>query len=70
MIEINDFRYNPTLRRLLVNYCIRTYEMDAITDDWHLIQEYNLLKKNNELRFLFDEEYLINYLKDGNDNNG
>jgi hypothetical protein len=70
MIEINDFKYNPTLRRLLVNYCIRTYEMDAITDDWHLIQEYNFLKKNNELHFLFDEEYLINYLKDGNDNKG
>ncbi|WP_367772208.1 hypothetical protein AB3G33_01890 [Flavobacterium sp. WC2421] len=70
MIEINDFRYNPTLRRLLVNYCIRTYEMDAILDDWHLIQEYNLLKKNNELHFLFEEEYLINYLKDGSDNNG
>jgi hypothetical protein len=69
MIEINDFKYNPTLRRLLVNYCIRTYEMDAITDDWHLIQEYNLLKKYNELHFLFDEEYLINYLKDGNDSN-
>lgn len=70
MIEINDFKYNPTLRRMLVNYCIRIYEEDAILDDWHLIQEYNLLKKNNELHFLFEEEYLINYLKDGNDNNG
>lgn len=70
MIEINDFKYNPTLRRMLVNYCIRTYEEDVIIDDWHLIQEYNLLKKNNELHFLFHEEYLINYLKDGNDNNG
>jgi hypothetical protein len=69
MIEINGFKYNPTLRRLLVNYCIRTYEIDAIADDWHLIQEYNLLKKNNELHFLFDEEYLINYIKDGNDSN-
>lgn len=70
MIEINDFRYNPTLRRLLVNYCIRIYEEDAIIDDWHLIQEYFLLKKNNELHLLFDEEYLINYLKDGVSNNG
>ncbi|MEP6931250.1 MAG: hypothetical protein ABI850_14605 [Flavobacterium sp.] len=55
---------------MLVNYCIRAYEEDAILDDWHLFQEYNLLKKNNELHFLFEEEYLINYLKDGNDNNG
>ena len=70
MIEINDFKYNPTLRKMLVNYCIRTYEEDVILDDWHLVQEYNLLKKNNELHFLFEEEYLINYLKDGNDNNG
>jgi hypothetical protein len=70
MIEINDFNYNPTLRRLLVNYSIRIYEEDAILDDEHLLKEYNLLKKNNELHFLFEEEYLINYLKDGNDNNG
>lgn len=69
MIEITDFKFSPTLRRMLVNYCIRFYEADAIIDDWHLIQEYNLLKKNNELHFLFEEEYLINYLKDGNDNN-
>lgn len=67
MIEINDFRYNPILRTLLVNYCIRAYEMDAITDDWHLMQEYFLLKKNNELHYLFNEEYLINYLNDGDE---
>lgn len=70
MIEINDFKYNPKLRRMLVNYCIRAYEEDAILDDEHLLKEYNLLKNINELHFLFEEEYLINYLKDGNDNNG
>ncbi|MEO8516631.1 MAG: hypothetical protein ABI426_07805 [Flavobacterium sp.] len=70
MIEITDFKYNPILRRMLVNYCIRIYEENAILDDEHLLQEYNHLKKNNELHFLFEEEYLINYLKDGNDNNG
>lgn len=70
MVEINDFKYNPKLRRMLVNYCIRTYEEDAIIDDWHLIQEYNLLKSNNELQFLFEEEYLINYLNDGDNTAG
>lgn len=52
MIEITDFKYNPILLSLLVDYCIRTYEESAILDDWHLFQEYNLLKKNNELHFL------------------
>ena len=70
MIEIKDFKFSPTLRRMLVNYIIRMYEEDAILDDEHLLKEYNLLKKNNELHFLFEEEYLINYLKDGNNNNG
>lgn len=70
MREIKDFKFNPGLREMLVNYILRTYEENAIIDDLHLIQEYNLLKNNNELHFLFEEEYLINYLKDGNDNNG
>lgn len=70
MIEIKDFKYSPDLREMLVNYIVRTYEENAITDDLHLIQEYNRLKNNNELHFLFEEEYLRNYLEDGNDNNG
>ncbi len=70
MIEIKDFKYSPILREMLVNYIIRTYEENVIIDDLHLIQEYNLLKNNNELHFLFEEEYLRNYLEDGNDNNG
>lgn len=70
MIEIKDFKHNPTLRSLLVNYCIRIYEEDAIIDDWHLWQEYNLLKRNNELHLLFEEEYLINYLNDGDNTAG
>lgn len=70
MIEIKDFKYSPVLREMLVNYIVRTYEENVIIDDLHLIQEYNLLKNNNELHFLFEEEYLRNYLEDGNDNNG
>jgi hypothetical protein len=66
-MEINDFKYNPKLRQSLVNYCLRIYEEDAIIDDEHLIMEYNLLKKYNNLEALHLEEYLINYLKDGND---
>jgi hypothetical protein len=70
MIEIKDFKWSPMLRKLLVNYIVRTYEENAITDDLHLIQEYNLLINNNELHFLFDEEYLGNYLNDGDSNGG
>lgn len=67
MVQIMDFRYNPTLRRMLINYSVRTYEDNAILNDENLIDEYYHLKKNNELHLLFEEEYLINYYKDGID---
>jgi hypothetical protein len=67
MIEIEDFRYNPKLRKMLVNYCLRMYEENAIIDDYHLLEEYKLLKRDNKVHVLFEEEYLINYLRDGDD---
>ena len=67
MIEIEDFRYNPKLRKMLVNYCLRMYEENAIIDDYHLLEEYKLLKRDNKVHVLFEEEYLINYLRDGGD---
>lgn len=70
MEEINDFKYNPILRKMLVNYCLRMYEEDAILDDEHLLMEYRLLITDNNLNALFVEEYLINYLRDGDEYSG
>ena len=70
MIEITNFQYNPKLRKMLVNYCLRMYEEFAIIDDEHLMMEYNLLLRYKMTNVLFEEEYLINYLRDGSDNNG
>lgn len=70
MNEINDFRYNPILKKMLVNYCLRMYEENAILDDVHLLMEYKLLIRDNNLNALFVEEYLINYLKDGDKYSG
>jgi len=67
MIEIKDFRFNPKLRKMLVNYCLRMYEENAIIDDYHLFEEYKLLLRYNNLNVLFEEEYLINFLRDGSD---
>lgn len=67
MIEITNFQYNPRLRKMLVNYCLRMYEEFAILDDEHLLMEYNLLLKDKNTNVLFEEEYLINYLRDGDD---
>jgi hypothetical protein len=64
MEEINDFKYNPILREMLVNYCLRMYEGDAIIDDEHLMMEYRLLISDNNLNALHYEEYLINSLND------
>ena len=65
MEEFTNFNYRPKLRQMLVDYVHRIYEENSITDDEHLIMEYNYLKKHNELHLLFDEEYLINWLNDG-----
>ncbi len=66
MEDFTNFDYNPILRQLLVDYCLRIYEGDAILDDWHLWQEYLLLRRENRLNDLFVEECLVNQLNDGN----
>jgi hypothetical protein len=70
MEEFTNFNYRPKLRQMLVDYVYRTYEENSITDDEHLIMEYNYLKKHNKLNLLFDEEYLINWLNDGTEYSG
>lgn len=69
-MEITDLNDNPILRKLLTDYCIRMYEEDAITDEYHLMMEYYLLKRENRLNELFIEEKLINYLNHGNEYTG
>ena len=58
--KITDLKNNPILKQLLINYCILNYEENAILDDDHLIAEYNLLARNNELHLLFEAEFLHN----------
>lgn len=52
-IQIRDFKYNPELRRLLVEYCLVVYEENAIINEENLIAEYNYLLENNKLNELF-----------------
>ena len=55
--EIKDLKKNPILRQLLSNYCLATYEDNAIINDEHLLQEYRWLVANNKLDELFNSEY-------------
>ena len=61
--DIKDFDNSPTLRALLVEYVLVNYEENAITDDHHLLMEYRLLKKANNLHLLFEVEMMNAYFK-------
>lgn len=62
-IKITDLKNNPLLKQLLINYCVVTYEENAILDNDHLLAEYSLLSRNNELHILFEaESYSNSYL--------
>jgi hypothetical protein len=69
-MELQNFESNPILRQLLANYCLTHYEENAIIDDKHLLMEYRLLERNNELHLLFEVEKLQNYLHHGNEFRG
>ncbi len=64
MDEITNLDYAPTLKSLLIEYCLAVYEENAIIDDYHLLAEYNLLKKENNLCLLHELEHFNNRLKD------
>ncbi|MEO8515510.1 MAG: hypothetical protein ABI426_02135 [Flavobacterium sp.] len=66
MEKLTDLEYNPILKQLLINYVIRIYEEDALTDDWHLWQEYLMLIRENRLNEIFENECLTNKLNDEN----
>jgi hypothetical protein len=63
--EIKDFDNNPVLRQLLIEYCLMQYEENSVTDDEHLLMEYNLLVKDNKLKDLFECEKINNSSKNG-----
>jgi hypothetical protein len=64
MEQVTDLNHSPKLKELLIMYVGRKYEENARFDDWHLFEEYKLLKKHNELDELFKEECLTNRLND------
>lgn len=66
MEKLITLDYSPVLKKLLIDYILIQYEGDAITDDWHLFQEYSWLLDNNELNVLFEKEAHTNELNDGN----
>lgn len=61
--EIKDFDKNPILKQLLKAYCVMKYEENSITDDEHLLEEYKLLVKDNQLKALFECEQTNNSFK-------
>jgi len=62
--EIMNFDNNPILRQLLKSYCEMQYEENSLTDDDHLLMEYNLLVKDNRLNELFECEKINNSFKE------
>jgi hypothetical protein len=53
-----DLQFTPMLKALIINYISCMYEDASDYSIESLWSEYNLLKKNNELDSLFQQEYL------------
>ena len=70
MEKLKNLDFNPILKQLLINYVLRMYEDQAITDDWHLYEEYLMLVRENRLHEIFENECLTNKLNDENYNCG
>jgi hypothetical protein len=50
----------PKLKALLTSYISMLYEEDAIVTDEYLLMEFNLLKRENRLHELFEQEFYDN----------
>jgi len=64
-----DLKLTPMLRVLLINYISCMYEEASDFSIESLWNEYNILKKNNELELLFQQEYLqssLHWIDGGN----
>lgn len=59
-LTTSDLRKMPTTKAMLINYISCMYEADAVITDDYLVMEYNMLKKENRLHELFDQELLDN----------
>ena len=55
---MNNLKFNPILKQLLINYELCMNEEYADTSDDALWMTYNYLKKTNQLEVLFEQEYL------------
>ena len=64
-VELTDFRNNPLLKDLMVNYYGITHEMSATEDD--LITEYHWLCRNGDLHLLFECEKMSNNWSQGSE---
>ncbi len=57
-VEVTDFRNNPRLKELMLNYYGITHEMSASEDD--LLTEYYCLCRHGNLHLLFECEKISN----------
>lgn len=58
--EIINLDNMPSLKKLLINYIHFKYQKNAIITHEYLVMEYQLLKRENRLYELFQQELLDN----------
>ena len=58
--EIINFDNMPSLKKLLINYIHFIYQKNSIKTHEYLVMEYQLLKRENRLYELFQQELLDN----------
>lgn len=58
--EIINLDNMPSLKKLLINYIHFMYQENAIITHEYLVMEYQLLKQENRLHELFQQELLDN----------
>lgn len=55
-LEIENLEEHPDLKRRVKIHVSNKHQNKAVFDDESLVKEFNLLKENNELNLLFEEE--------------